>query len=153
METLQLIKFKELLTAINQINGVTGPATYFFISKDTVTHKQGLSLYDLTKFDFLMVIGDYKWNNGGYINKSAKLLGFFNRDLELIETIPVNDRIQIKGVEFTTYPSSYYNEYKPIFICEKKMENGLILSLKAMKAGLKIFRIYTIKQTNYKKDF
>lgn len=119
METSRLIKFKELLTAINQINGVTSPVTYFFIAKNTVTHKQGLSLYDLTKFDFLMVIGDYKWNNGGYINKSAKLLGFFNRDLELIESIPVNNRIQIMGVEFTTYPSSYYDEYKPIFICEK----------------------------------
>ena len=39
--------------------------------------------------------------------------------MELIESIPVNDRIQIKEVEFTTYPSSYYDEYKPIFICEK----------------------------------
>lgn len=128
METSQFIKFKELLTAINQINGVTTPANYIFIAKDKVTCKQGLSLYDLTKFDFLMVIGEYKWNNGCYINRSAKLLGFFNRDLELIESIPVNDKVQIKGVEFTTYPSSYYDEYKPIFICEKT--DGELVNLK-----------------------
>ena len=119
MEASQLTKFKELLTAINQINGVTTPVTFFFIAKNTVTKKQGLSLYDLNKFDFLMVIGVYKWNNGSFINKSAKLLGFFNRNLELIESIPVNDKVQIKGVEFTTYPGSYYDEYKPIFICER----------------------------------
>lgn len=140
METSQLIKFKELLTVINQINGVTAPVTYFFIVKDTVTHKQGISLYDLTKFDFLMVIGDYKWNNGGYINKSAKLLGFFNRDLELIESIPVNDRIQIKGVEFTTYPSSYYDEYKPIFICEKNDGERVNLKLEGNEGWAKDFQ-------------
>lgn len=140
METAQFIKFKELLTAINQINGVTTPATYFFIAKDKVTYKQGLSLYDLTKFDFLMVIGDYKWNNGGYINKSAKLLGFFNRDLELIESIPVNDKVQIKGVEFTTYPSSYYDEYKPIFICEKTDGELVKLKLESNEGWAKDFQ-------------
>lgn len=128
MEISQLVKFKELLAAINQLNGATAPVTYFLIAKDTVKQKQGLSLYDMTKFDFLMVIGVYMWNNGDYINKSAKLLGFFNRDLELIESIQVNDKVQIKGVEFTTYPSSYYDEYKPIFICEKA--DGALVNLK-----------------------
>lgn len=128
MEISQLVKFKELLAAINQLNGATAPVTYFLIAKDTVKQKQGLSLYDMTKFDFLMVIGVYMWNNGDYINKSAKLLGFFNRDLELIESIQVNDKVLIKGVEFTTYPSSYYDEYKPIFICEKA--DGALVNLK-----------------------
>lgn len=140
METSQLIKFKELLTAINQINGVTAPVTYFFIAKDTVTRKQGLSLYDLTKFDFLMVIGEYKWNNCGYINKSAKLLGLFNRNLELIESIPINDRIQINGVEFTKYPGSYYNEYKPIFICEKSDGERVNLELESDEGWPKDFQ-------------
>lgn len=140
METSRLIKFKELLTAINQINGVTSPVTYFFIAKNAMTHKQGLSLYDLTKFDYLMVIGEYKWNNGSYINKSAKLLGFFNSDLELIESIPVNNRIKIMGVEFTTYPGSYYDEYKPIFICEKNDGERINLKLEGDEEWAKDFQ-------------
>lgn len=95
MEISQIIKFKELLTAISQINGASNPVKYFFIDKGILTYKQGLSLNDLIKFDFLIVIGEYEWSNGCYINKNAKLLGFFNHDLELIESIPVNDKVQI----------------------------------------------------------
>lgn len=46
MEISQLVKFKELLAAINQLNGATAPVTYFLIAKDTVKQKQGLSLYN-----------------------------------------------------------------------------------------------------------
>ncbi|MDE5985924.1 MAG: hypothetical protein K2H16_01385 [Prevotella sp.] len=140
MKTSQLIKFHELLTTINQINGVTAPVTYFFITKDTVTLKQGLSLYDLTTFDFLMVIGDYKWKYGSYINNGSKLLGFFDRNLELIESIPVNDKIQIKGVEFTISPGSYYNKNKPIFICEKNDGERVELKLEGSEGWDKEFQ-------------
>ena len=40
----------------------------------------------------------------------------FNSDLDLIDEIPISESITIVGLEFTTYPSSYYNEYKPILL-------------------------------------
>lgn len=129
MEASQLIKFKELLTAINQINGVTSTNTFLFISGTTVTLRTGLSLYDLYNFDYMMVLGDYKWNFGDYTNQSAKFIGFFNKELELIDSIPVNEKTRIKGVNFTTYPGVYYNEYKPIFICEKQDGDSVSVQL------------------------
>lgn len=139
MNTSQLIKFKELLSAINQINGVTSPLTYLFISNDEMTQKKGLSMYDLSNFDYLIVLGEYKWQNGSFINESAKLIGFFDKDLELVESIPLNPEMQLKGIDFTNYPSSYYNEYKPVFICERQNGESLTLKLDNDEGWIKDF--------------
>lgn len=128
MDPSKIIKFKELLSAINQFNGVNTPITYILITKYDLRYKKGISLYDLSNFDYLIAIGEYKWSCGNYINQSAKLIGFFNNNFELINYIPINESITLKDIKFTTYPSSFYNEYKPIFLCENK--NGETVDVK-----------------------
>lgn len=130
MDALQITEFNKLITAINQTNNRDrNPlVTYILISGSNLIVKQGLSLYDLSKFDYIIVLGDYLWDYGVYVNKSAILIGFFNKNLELIDSIPVNDNIRISGIEFECYKSSFYNARKPIMICQKT--EGEIIELR-----------------------
>lgn len=135
MDTLRLTEFNKLITAINQMNNRdrNPPVTYILISGSNLIVKQGLSLNDLNKFDYIIVLGDYRWDNGVYVNKSAILLGLFNNDLELIESIPINENIKISGIEFECYKWSFYNAHKPIMICQKA--NGETVELKLEESG------------------
>lgn len=135
MDALRLTEFNNLIAAINRMNSraPTPTVDYVLISGCNLIKKDALSLYDLSKFDYLIVLGQYVWSNGNYANTSAILLGFFNKDLELIESIPVNDNIRISGIEFECYKGSFYNEFKPIFICQKT--NGETVELKLEESG------------------
>lgn len=118
MDIAKLSKFKNLLGALNQINGVNSANNFIFLSGRNVSHRIGLSLYDLKEFDYVLAIGSYKWNVGLYTNQSAKLIGMFDSDLELVDRIPLSGDVSIVGLKFTKYPGSYYNEFKPILVIE-----------------------------------
>lgn len=116
MDITNLKKFKELLTTISEINGVVAPRSYILVSNDKISLNEGLSLYDLQSFDYLMVIGEYKWKCGSFVNTSAKLLGMFDKNLNLIDKFPISELMNVIGLDFTKYRNSYYNEYKPILL-------------------------------------
>ena len=112
-------RFKERIKTINEINGGTREPAYLFITNGKATYAKFLSFANLNHFDYLIVFGDRKWRNGIYVNTSAVMLGMFDwKYLDTVETIPLKNGYSIKDVQFTTYESSYYNEYKPKFIVE-----------------------------------
>ena len=122
MDTQKLIQFKETINAANHINGDVSRPSYVIIKNDEATYTPSLSLYQLNNFDYIIVLSSYKWGSEPYVNRSAILLGMFDKYFDLISQIPINGDRFIIDVKFTTYNGSYYNAFKPILVVSDKNE-------------------------------
>ena len=115
----ELNRFKERIKTINEINGGTREPSYLFITNGKATYTKFLSFANLDYFDYLIVFGNRKWRNGIFVNTSAIMLGMFDwKYMDTVKTIPLKNGYSIKDVQFTTYESSNYDEYKPKFVVE-----------------------------------
>lgn len=115
----ELNRFKERIKTINELNEATKEPSYLFITNGKATYAEFLSFANLKYFEYLIVFGNRKWKNGSYVNTSAVMLGMFTWEyMGTAKKIPLENGYSIKDVQFTTYKSSYYNEYKPKFIVE-----------------------------------
>lgn len=119
MDIDDLNRFKERIKTINEINGGTREPSYLFITNGKATYTKFLSFANLDYFDYLIVFGNRKWRNGIFVNTSAIMLGMFDwKYMDTVKTIPLKNGYSIKDVQFTTYESSNYDEYKPKFVVE-----------------------------------
>lgn len=123
IDVSRLKEFKDIVLTANQLNGSKNSPNYVLVKGASATFANSLSLYSLTHFDYLIAIGEKKWNIGNYQNTSACMLGLFNKDLELVDSIPLHNGCELIGVEFTTYRGSYYNEYKPVLLLKDNAGN------------------------------
>lgn len=120
----KFISFSDQVKTLSKING-TGDCGFLIIKKnnnEVIFRKDALSFMDLNVIKYLVVFCTKNWKSSGYTNSSYMLLGMFNGNFEQVNEIPCS-KGAIVDVKFTKYPSSYYNEYKPILVVEDNNGN------------------------------
>lgn len=118
MDSTKLKEFKDLIFTTNQLNGSSKMPTYLVIRGESVKFTNSLSLHAISNLDYLIVIGEKRWNIDFYVNWSSTIIGFFDRNLDIIDYIPLMNGVKVREIKFTTYKGTYYNEHKPILIVE-----------------------------------
>lgn len=116
--------FSEQVKTLSKFNG-PGDSGFLIVKNDSeeVTFKEALSFMGLKEIKYLVVFCTRTWRQLGFTNSSYMLLGMFDANFEQVNKIPCSNG-NIVDVKFTKYPSSYYNEYKPILII--KDNNGYL---------------------------
>lgn len=112
----QLLQFKKDIDTIRLLNG--GQNTlYLFYKNGEWQITETLSAYDLKGFDYICPLVERHWVNLGYHNHGLLLAGMYDKNLKLIENLPLAPQKTLENIKFTT--DGYYDEYNPIItICE-----------------------------------
>ena len=128
---MKLIDFLNLVGAVRNSSGTeySGLNYYIFIHEDLKTATVNQSGYvDMSDVACVIVVCAYKWENFGYTNTSLTQLMMADKNFDPIDNIRFGIW-NFKGLQFTTFESSWYDEYRPIPYLELSTDPSLNNSL------------------------
>lgn len=102
------------------MNGCEGVQSYVFLyPNNKVVYRRGFSLSHMEECTHIIVLGIYRWRNGGYVNCTGKLLGMCSYYsgtgslLSWVKEIPIINGWILEDIHFSNSGGISWDTMKP----------------------------------------